>query len=130
MAWSWSHTAEAYEHARERLFKMSKTRLAVIWAEWKTHQKAQADKLEEAQKEARENEWTEPGPDDVTECTYFDQDCYETSLKEAKAIIERVGKDALAEDIWTWACVYATCDNGGHRLWMCPYGCQVHSVST
>lgn len=126
MAWSWSHTTEAYEYARGKLHRMSQKNLGIIWAEWKTYQKAQADKLEEEQKEAEENDW--PIPDYVTPSTDFDQEYYAEQLKEAKAIIKRVDKDALADEIWEWACEYATCTNGGWEAWMCPYGCGCHMV--
>ena len=126
MSWSWSHTTEAYEYAQKKLRKMSQKKMAVIWAEWKVHQKAQADKLAEAKKEAEENGWPEPtlGFDSQD----FDQVYYEEQLKEAKALIKKMGKDTLADDIWERACELATCDNGGWNAWMCPYGCDPHAV--
>lgn len=126
MSWSWSHTNKAYQYAESKLHKMSQTTLAEMWAEWKNHQKAQADALAEACAESRENGWLEP--DDVTESRDFDQDHYAEKLKEAKEIIKRVGKEALADDVWRWASDHATCTNGGWRAHMCPYGCPTHMV--
>lgn len=126
MAWSWSHTADAYVYAESRLRKKSQKHMAEIWAEWKTWTRAQEEKLEEAREEARENDWVEP--DQVSESGAFDQNYYRTQLKEAWAIIKRVGKDTLADDVWTLASEYATCTNGGHEAYMCPYGCGCHMV--
>ena len=36
MAWEWSHTNEAYEYARERVFELEPQVLHVICAEWVT----------------------------------------------------------------------------------------------
>jgi len=127
MAMSWSHTRDGHEYARNKLHKLAKTKIAVIWAEWKTHQKAQAEKREEERKEAEENGWTFD-PDSVLESHDFDQDYYKEQLKEAKVIMERVGKEALADEIWERAEAYATCTNDFHRAYMCPYGCDPHMV--
>ena len=127
MAWSWSHSAEAYEYAYKRLHKLAKARLHEIWAEWKTYQKAQADKLAEEQKEAEEEDW--PIPEYLAVPSHdFDQDYYKEQLKEARAISKRVGSEALADEIWEWASEFATCTNGGWEAWMCPYGCGCHLI--
>lgn len=57
MAWSWSNSIESRQYAQDKLRKLSQKNMSVIWAEWKTYQKAQADKLAEEQKEAEENDW-------------------------------------------------------------------------
>lgn len=126
MSWSWSHTEEAYQYAEKQLRQMTQKNMVVIWAEWRTHQKAQADALEEAEKEAEENDW--PEPHHVNESHDFDQDYYQEQLIEAKIIIKRVGKEPIADDIWNWASELRTCTNGGWEAWMCPYGCQCHMV--
>ena len=127
MSWSWSHTTEAYHYARKRLHSKPKGTLGVIWAEWKTYHKAQAEAREEARKEAEENEWTFD-PDSVLESRDFDQAYYKEKRAEAKDIVGRVGKEPLADEIWEWASEYATCTNGGWKAYMCPYGCECHMV--
>lgn len=34
MAWSWSHTQEAYDNARDNLVGLDRDRLNIIYAEW------------------------------------------------------------------------------------------------
>ena len=119
MAWEWSHTQEAYEYVRCRLYKMAKAKLHVIWAEWKTYHHAQ--EVAQAEAEAEGEELLLPSDD-------FDQDYYKTQLKEARQVSKKVGTEPLADDIWNWASNFATCTNGGHQAWMCPYGCDPHMV--
>ena len=38
MAWSWSHSQEAYENARENLSELDKETLEIIFAEWRAAQ--------------------------------------------------------------------------------------------
>ena len=35
MAWSWSHTSEAYDNAHRNLYTKSRDELEIIFAEWK-----------------------------------------------------------------------------------------------
>lgn len=126
MAWEWSTGIEAKQYAENKLHKMSQKNLRIIWAEWKTWQKAQKEKFEEACKEAEENGW--PEPTQGFDSHDFDQDYYQEQYEEARLIIKRVGKEPLADDIWKWASELRTCTNGGWEAWMCPYGCQCHMV--
>lgn len=41
----------------------------------------------------------------------------------------QLSKDAIVDDIWERASNLATCDNGGFNAWMCPFGCDCHTVS-
>lgn len=102
MAWSWSHTAEAYYHARCNLERMDREDLEIIFAEWRAAQ----------------------GKGGVIEDTeYFNMKRYDRALRYAKSL----PGDILVDFIWERAEQFATCDNGGWRLWMCPSGC--HTVS-
>ena len=38
MAWSWSHSQEAYENARENLSTLDRETLEIIFAEWRAAQ--------------------------------------------------------------------------------------------
>lgn len=106
MAWEWSHAAEAYENARQRLYTLSRKKLREIWAEWKV-------KHAETEEE-----------------TGWDQEVYDAALKEATDLTEKASyKQILADDIWDWMAEQATCDNGGFNAWCCPYGCGCHTVS-
>ena len=99
MAWSWSHTTEAYVHAAEQVHHLSKKTLVVIYAEWKTHR-----------------------PDEGPE--HFDQAAYDTALKDAR----KLAHDILAEAVWEKAEAQALCTNGGWEAWLCPFGCCCHMV--
>lgn len=103
MAWSWSHTNEAYDNAYNNLCRLSVDELRVIYAEWKAYF---------AGKE------TDPDDDEP-----FDNDACNAALEECKDFPD----DVLADQIWGWASEGATCDNGGFKAWVCPYGC--HTVS-
>lgn len=100
MAWSWSHTQEAYTNAYNNLFRRFRPWLEVVFAEWEV--KSQF---------SEEEEW--------------DSDLYYKSLEKAKTLPE----DTLVEYIWEHMEEQAICENGGHRAWGCPYGCNVHMVS-
>ena len=102
MAWEWSHSPEAYEAAEQNLHKLGVGKLREIWAEWQV-------KLAETEED--EDGW--------------DSDVYTRSITLARSF----SKEQLAEQIWGWMEAQATCDNGGHEAWACPYGCGCHTVS-
>jgi len=99
MAWSWSHTAEAYRNAKLNLADLSRENLRVIYSEWRAH-----DNREE-------------------HAGGFNEDAYKIAF-ETSALISN---ENLVNDIWLEACDFATCDNGGFIAWVCPFGC--HTVS-
>jgi hypothetical protein len=99
MAWSWSHTAQAYADAEENLEELPRDTLEEILAEWECHR---------------------PGTDD------FAAELWETTLANVKA--RELPTDVLADAIWDRASEQQTCDNGGFNAWMCPYGCGPHTV--
>jgi hypothetical protein len=108
MAWEWSHSADAYEYARDRLYKLSCQKLRVIWAEWQV-------KLAEPEEDTGWDQW--------------DQEVYDAALKEATELTKKASyKQILADDVWDWMVDQATCDNGGFNAWCCPYGCGCHTV--
>jgi hypothetical protein len=59
MAWSWSHTEEAYQMARRNLGRKSITFLAECYAEWKCREVADALKLAQEPDECPLNEAVE-----------------------------------------------------------------------
>jgi len=99
MAWSWSHTVEAYFDARENLFDLDADTLRVIWAEWMG---------------------CPPSDDGFRYDEDFDPALYESKLAEAASI----DAESLAESIWDFAEEQRTCDNGGWNAWVCPSGCH------
>lgn len=107
MAWSWSHTGEAYANAYANLGRLDRELLEVIYAEWEASCPDVGDG-------AAEDEVIEP----------FDGDKYEKALVAAK----EYSHGMLVDAIWDRASASATCDNGGRNAWMCPYGCCPHMV--
>lgn len=106
MAWSWSHTAEAYRHAEENVRKQPREWLEVVFAEWRANQGkggAQSD----------DND-------------LFCNRRYERALAYAKR--PDVTDEQLADHIWARMEELATCDNGGWNAWCCPFGCGPHTV--
>lgn len=99
MAWSWSHTAEAYENACENVHNRDRAWLEVVYAEWHACQSPSEDSEE------------------------FNQRKYNTALRRAK----KLPTDVLADYIWERMSEYATCTNGGYEAYACPYGCHLVS---
>ena len=114
MAWSWSHTQDAYESVHEQLLQKadkaqegdrdSQEWLMVVWAEWKA-----------------EDEYS-PGQ--------FNMERYERALRKAyrRGVSQHTGWHQLAEDIWENAERLATCTNGGWEAYVCPSGCGCHLI--
>ncbi len=100
MAWSWSHTQEAYDNACLNLALLDKSELDIIYGEWQAH-------IDESS----------------SLVTGFDEKCYYIGLDIAK----HTDVNILLDKIWTKVKAFATCDNGGFKAWVCPYGC--HTVS-
>jgi hypothetical protein len=105
MAWSWSHTQQAYSDARENLSELDRETLEIIFAEWRAVQGKHGiiDPVSPALNERK----------------------YERALKHAKSL----DHDTLVDFIWEKASEFSTCDNGGFEAWMCPHGCGPHCVS-
>lgn len=105
MAWSWSHTQQAYANAEANLRNLPKETLEIIFAEWRAAQ----------------------GKHGVIDpvSPVFNERKYERALKHAKTLPH----DTLVDFIWEKASEFATCDNGGFEAWMCPHGCGTHCVS-
>jgi len=103
MTWEWSHSIEGLEFAREYLeTKVGIEILSEIAAEWDTHARSEAD---------------EDAPE-------FDQEFF----KERSRFHLALPSDIVAAYIWERMEVLRSCDNGGHKLWACPYGCRSHKV--
>lgn len=104
MAWSWSHTHEAYNAAERNLRDMPVDDLRVIFAEWRA-----------AQGKGGVIDYVSPD---------FNQRKYDRALKHAQGLDDRT----LADFIWERASEWATCENGGFEAHMCPFGCGPHCV--
>lgn len=107
MAWSWSHTLEAYLEADEKLKSKSRGWLEETLAEIRTY--------EDCSRVDREQGCLSVCPDD-----YFD----EALFREHRKSVSLLPGDVLADEIWSWAEEWRTCSNGGWALYMCPYGCH------
>jgi hypothetical protein len=105
MAWSWSHTSEAYENAMKNISELETSELCIIFAEWRASQGKRGiiDPVSPA----------------------FSERKYKRALAYAEKLASNpLGNEALAEVIWEQASEFATCDNGGFNAWVCPYGCH------
>lgn len=102
MAWSWSHTAEAYDNARLNIQDLPHEDLVTILAE------------------IRAKKWDDDNPDEPLS---FNNGKYNEFYEES----DKLSNDILADAIWEFASEYRTCDNGGFNAHVCPYGC--HTVS-
>ena len=102
MAWSWSHTHEAYDYARNELEKLPYETLLEIDAEWQA-----AEYTDEPYAHTPE----------------FNIEKFNNAMQALSLPTE----DELAERIWDRANEQRTCDNGGWNAWMCPFGC--HTVN-
>lgn len=103
MAWSWSHSQEAYAAAEHNLRQLDSETLQIIFAEWRAAQGKHGV---------------------ITDHDAFNSRKYERALAYAKGLPD----DVLADFIWEKASEYATCDNGGFNAWLCPSGCGPHCV--
>lgn len=97
MAWEWSHSNEGIGNARTNLENTPKEELETIYAEW-----------EASSKPNDSDEWIE-------------------AHDRGERIATRLTSDVLVDVIWEHAEEQRTCDNGGFKAWVCPYGC--HTVS-
>lgn len=112
MAWSWSHSPEAYESIEIQLNNKGVEAnngdteaiewLQTVWSEWIA------------------SNWRK---DRVT--TDLDLRKYERAIARAKRQGAELGYDKLAADIWNWSSDLATCTNGGWEAWVCPFGCHL-----
>jgi hypothetical protein len=95
MAWSWSHTQDAYANAYANVRKLDRKALVTIFAEWQAY-----------------------GPGNET--NDFDEQAYGKAIKNSSIMSD----EQLQEHVWERMSEHATCDNGGFNAWACPYGCH------
>lgn len=105
MAWSWSHTNEAYEAVRLNLDDLPPAVLQEIWAEWLATD-------------------TSENPPDDADYSGFSPFLYADAIER----VADIPAADLADSIWEAASEAATCDNGGYSAWLCPHGCGPHCV--
>jgi len=99
MAWSWNHTEEGIVATRKNLENLPADTIHEIWREIQVYKTR--DSLE---------------------------NCDAIELPKT-ANGDTLPVDYLVDDIWEFAAEYATCTDGGHKAYMCPYGCSDHMVS-
>lgn len=104
MAWSWSHTNEAYAAAEQNVRNQDREWLEIVYGEW------HAAELDD---------------DGELDINSFNEEQYNEALAEAKELAD----DVLADYIWERMSDAATCDNGGFNAWACPSGCHTVSFS-
>jgi hypothetical protein len=104
MAWSWSHTGEAYAAVQKQIEEKDREWLEVVWSEWIS---------------------ATPHPRfGISFSAELDERRYAKALIRAKA----KSTEYLAEFIWEKTEAYATCSNGGWEAYCCPFDCMCHQV--
>lgn len=103
MAWEWSHTHEAYIHARRQMEALDRETRETIAAEWLATPK---------------DEFGGHG------FSHLDLRKYHHS----KARVGAWDDERLDGFIWERMEEMATCSNGGWEAWCCPHGCGPHLV--
>lgn len=108
MAWSWSHTIDAYEDAREQVQRLSKAELLTILREWAYYDREQANTLRFHGSQV----WTDTRG--------------KTRVRGFRLPngVRRLTQDTLADLVWDRMSAHATCTNGGWDAYCCPDGCH------
>lgn len=108
MAWSWSHTQEAYNAVENQINR-------------------KAEKAQDGERD--EQEWLVVVSSEID--MNGDSSAYPVwNKKYKKALVHNTrlaikeGWQTLATKIWDFAQEHATCDNGGFNAWVCPDGCH------
>jgi hypothetical protein len=112
MAWEWSHSAEAYDNVRTAIAAMPAEELIEIKLEWLAYCDKRISDEDRQHGEPANFRRTEKRK------AYWQGHC------------EKMGTEHLADDIYDMAENHATCDNGGHDMWVCPYGCHTVPASS
>lgn len=105
MAWSWSHTQEAYDYAEQQIRAQPREWLEVVFAEWRAQQGKRGQQSDDN--------------------NLFNERKYNRALAYAK---QHMSRQQLADYIWKKAEELRTCTNGGWQAYACPYGCGPHLV--
>lgn len=113
MAWSWSHTVEAYENAKMCVELLPRKELEVIFAEWKVDQYIKSITLVVDESLVQNMGVVALGFEPRVKI-----------FKEWRKKASDIPADALADQIWEWMEELRTCDNGGFNAWACPFGCH------
>ena len=117
MSWEWSYTQEGIQNIRDNIGTMSREDLIECLSEFHAAKNPKPDDWD-----GTESEWQESqaGGD-----TYFDNDDFKKKTDELTKFC--LDQETLADVLFDEAEQLRTCENGGHRAWVCPYGC--HTVS-
>ena len=116
MAWSWSHTNEAYAAVEANIRAQSREWLEEVWAEW-VAARGHTDN-------PKARPWNETFWSEIHFFAQLDLRRYHLAIVRAK----RKSSKELADFIWEKTQKLATCTNGGWEAWCCPFGRQCHMV--
>jgi len=119
MVWSWSHTPEAYQNARDNLSRLPAVELITIRAEWYALTDRERDcNAFSAGRYHRA-------------CRYLQKRYRRAIGANGNPRLQTVSEfcETLSNEIWEKAENLANCTNGGFSAWVCPYGCGPHLVS-
>lgn len=97
MAWSWSHSNEAYENAYNNLNNLDRDDLVEIATEWDCFDAEESD----------------------------DDSIFDWDIGRKKYAVYT--QEILVNRIWERMSEQSICDNGGFNAWCCPYGCHTVS---
>lgn len=119
MSWEWNASAEGGEYAYQHIHRMKRDDLCACLAEFAANEKQPDDWEAE---DACCDSWDEYRR---FSSTCFDEEEYERVYAELKGSCLVV--ETLADTLWSKVEDWATCDNEGFRVHVCPFGC--HTVS-
>lgn len=109
MAWTWSHTDEAYANARRQLDALTRAELLTIAREWAYHDRETAGRLRFP---GGSQCWTDSSGKRHVRGFRLPNGWRRLSFQE------------LADRIWDRMEEYRTCTNGGWDAYCCPDGCH------
>ena len=126
MAWSWSHSQEAYDKAHANLGKKSVKFLAECYAEWKCRDIDEAVKAINERLLMTGDASVDELPEELRTDPYTDGR-YEGFVADAKNMSMENGREYLVELVWARMSSEdggRMCGIGGYSPWACPDGCH------
>lgn len=106
MAWSWSHSPDAYRAAEHNLSRLSLTELKTIAREWMYHDRKARGAIRHRPGAKRPAGFRLP------------------------SFLARASREVLIAWIWERMESHQMCDNGGWNAYACPYGCHTVPFDT
>ena len=105
MAWEASLSETAWDEVRRAIFALPRRDLLTIYGEWHSQ-------FEEVPEQMSSSSTT------------FDRVLYRQALERADNMTNRQLSNAV---LWRVEAL-RTMDTGGHRVWLCPYGCHTFKL--